>query len=237
MKYILTFLLCTSISFIGLSQNFIGAWETIIETKSGDKHKMIVTLTDKYQVWTSFNIESGELVNSMGGSWTLIEDTMVMSYEFSLEAPETFTGISMPLAYTYENNTLTFPDVNIQLKRLDDGTPGELEGAWLMYGRMLNEEFTTRDANNSRKTMKILSGTRFQWIAYDTEKKQFIATGGGTYTTENGEYTEKIEFFSRDITRVGMELKFNYELKDKDWHHTGFSSKGDPIDETWRLRE
>ena len=87
-----------------------------------------------------------------------------------------------------------------------------------------------------RKTMKILSGTKFQWIAYNTETGDFSGTGGGTYTTEGGKYTENIDFFSRDNTRVGASLKFDYELKEKKWHHRGLSSEGSPIYEIWSLR-
>ena len=69
-----------------------------------------------------------------------------------------------------------------------------------------------------------------------TSKKIFIATGGGTYTTKNGVYTENIEFFSRDSTRVGMKLKFEYSLKDVNWNHKGFSSRGKSINEIWTKR-
>ncbi len=93
-----------------------------------------------------------------------------------------------------------------------------------------------RDTSGPRKTMKILSGTRFQWIAYNTATKEFMGTGGGTYTTIDGKYTENIGFFSRDDSRVGASLEFNYELKDGDWHHSGFSSKGNPIYEVWSKR-
>ena len=31
-----------------------------------------------------------------------------------------------------------------------------------------------RDVNRPRKTMKILAGNRFQWIAYDISKKDFM---------------------------------------------------------------
>ena len=51
--------------------------------------------------------------------------------------------------------------------------------------------------------MKILSGTRFQWIAYHIGTKVFSGSGGGTYTSEQGKYTETIDFFSRDNDRVG----------------------------------
>ena len=85
--------------------------------------------------------------------------------------------------------------------------------------------------------MKILSGTRFQWIAYNVETKQFMGTGGGTYTTVDGKYTENIEFFSRDDNRVGASLEFNYKLKEGKWHHSGKSSKGDPMYEVWSRRD
>ena len=123
------------------------------------------------------------------------------------------------------------------MKRIDDGTPGKLQNAWLMSGRIRDGKTQLRDTNRPRKTMKILSGTRFQWIAYNTETKQFMGTGGGTYSTVNGEYTENIEFFSRDDSRVGMSLKFNYELIDGKWHHSGLSSKGNPIHEIWSIRK
>ena len=105
-----------------------------------------------------------------------------------------------------------------------------------MSSRFRNGVMQERETNRPRKTMKILSGTRFQWIAYDTSKKTFIASGGGTYTTKNGVYTENIEFFSRDMSRVGMKLEFEYSLKDGNWNHKGFSSRGKSINEIWTKR-
>ena len=40
-----------------------------------------------------------------------------------------------------------------------------------MSGRYRNGVKQTRSTDRPRKTMKILSGKRFQWIAFDTEKK------------------------------------------------------------------
>jgi len=84
-----------------------------------------------------------------------------------------------------------------------------------------------------RKTLKILSGTRFQWAAINPETKQFSGTGGGTYTFENGKYTENIEFFSRDNSRVGASLTFDGEVSGDKWKHSGNSSTGNPIAEIW----
>ena len=87
--------------------------------------------------------------------------------------------------------------------------------------------------SGTRKTIKILSSTRFQWAAIDPGTKQFMGTGGGTYSFENGKYTENIEFFSRDSSRVGQSLTFDGKLENGEWHHSGFSSRGDAIYEVW----
>jgi len=73
----------------------------------------------------------------------------------------------------------------------------------------------------------------FQWIAINPAEKGFYGTGGGHYAFQNGKYSEHILFFSRDNTRVGALLTFDGEIKDSDWHHSGRSSKGDPIYEIW----
>ena len=117
-------------------------------------------------------------------------------------------------------------------KQLDEGgTP--LSGSWRISERMRDGEMVPMK-RGPRKTIKILSGTRFQWAAMNTETKQFMGTGGGTYTFERGGYTEQIEFFSRDNSRVGMSLSFEGEIEDDAWHHSGKSSKGNPINEIWR---
>ncbi len=54
--------------------------------------------------------------------------------------------------------------------------------------------------------------------------------------TENGKYTEHIEFFSRDDSRAGASLEFNFELIDGLWRHSGLNSRGEPMYEVWSLR-
>ena len=112
----------------------------------------------------------------------------------------------------------------------------DLNGKWLMAGRMTDEGERRRDTSRPRKTMKFLIDGHFQWIAFNTETFHFFGSGGGYYTTEKGKYTEHIEYFSRDNSRVGAVLPFDYSLKGTDWHHQGFSSKGDPMYEIWSMR-
>ena len=113
----------------------------------------------------------------------------------------------------------------------------DLDGKWLFATRGPDEDQERRGEENPRKTLKILKDGRFQWIAYQTETMKFSGTGGGSFTSEDGKYTENIEFFSKDDSRVGATLKFNYDLKENDWHHTGKNSKGEPMYEIWTKRK
>ena len=137
-----------------------------------------------------------------------------------------------------DKGKLTFMEANQKTKwnKVDDGKPGALAGAWLITARVVNNENQTITPA-ARKTMKILSGTRFQWIAYNSETGEFFGTGGGTYTTIDGKYTESLLFFSRDNNRVGATLRFDFLLEEGKWRHQGLSSKGDPIDEVWSKRD
>ena len=85
--------------------------------------------------------------------------------------------------------------------------------------------------------MKVLIDGFFQRIAFNTETFKFSGSGGGEYETVDGKYIEIIQYFSRDDSRVGAELDFNYKIKNKDWCHAGLSSKGKPINEVWSIRD
>jgi hypothetical protein len=162
---------------------------------------------------------------------------IVEKYEFNSADPAVVgTEKSVPIALNQRKLTAGESGKAQEWVQLDNGTPGQLSGAWLITGRM-REGQMSKMTPGARRTMKILSGTRFQWIAYNVETKEFSGTGGGAYTTENGKYTENILFFSRDNSRVGASLQFEFAIEDGAWHHKGLSSKGDPIDELWTKRE
>ena len=236
MKKIIVLIIVTFFSLGSMAQSFVGAWEGYQTLENGKQLKSVVIFSDGYQVLSTYNSKTGEFINSNGGTWKLTGNTMTEKVEFDTNNSER-VGSEVSFEVFINDSIMGIVDSDMKLKRIDNGTPGKLQGAWLMSGRIRDGETQLRDTNRPRKTMKILSGTRFQWIAYNTETKQFMGTGGGTYTTENGKYTENIEFFSRDDSKAGKSLQFNYDLIDNNWHHSGLSSKGDPIHEIWAIRE
>jgi len=236
MKKIIVLLICTFLSFGIKAQSFIGAWESYHTSENGKKIKSVVIFSEGYQVITYYDSKTGKFISTNGGTWKLTDDTMIEKVEFDSNNSER-VGTEVSFDVFIKDSIMGIVGSERKFKRIDNGTHGKLHGAWLMSGRIRDGATQLRDTSRPRKTMKILSGTRFQWIAYNTESKQFMGTGGGVYTTTNGEYTENIEFFSRDDSKTGASLKFNYSLVDGKWHHSGLSSKGDPIHEIWSVRE
>jgi len=211
-----------------------GAWEANYTDENGDEVRIVSIVADGYFAATAFKQDDGEFLNTNGGMMEVRDGKMYMTFEFNVGEPEK-VGKTENYGITLNGDELTVESMNGTWKRIDSGEPGELYGAWLITGRQRDGEIS-RSTPGERKTMKILSGKRFQWIAYHTGNAGFFGTGGGTYTTDGGKYTENIEFFSRDKTRAGASLKFDYEIKDGEWHHSGFSSKGDPLYEIWTRR-
>ena len=151
----------------------------------------------------------------------------------------TITTYSQSDVYSYSENGI-ISKVKIEKKanwKKISLKENDLQGKWLMVGRVRNGNEQRRNLDRPRKTMKFLINGYFQWIAFNTETFQFSGSGGGKYITKDGKYIESIEYFSRDDSKVGLNLEFDYELINKEWNHKGFSSKGDPLHEIWVVRK
>lgn len=212
--------------------NLIGAWQT-----GTPDNETTLICSEKYFSIAIYDVKNKKFIGTYGGSYRMNGNRVSAVIEFNSMNPEQ-VGNEYDGELTIKDGKLLLEDEsgNREWKRLDDGTPGKLAGAWLITGRVRDGKMSTMTPG-ARRTMKILSGTRFQWIAYNVETREFSGTGGGTYTTRNGKYTENIEFFSRDNSRVGASLTFDFSLEKGAWRHKGLSSKGDPIDEVWTKRE
>lgn len=177
--------------------------------------------------------DPAKFVATEGGTWAREGENLRLAFEFHTAAPER-VGSEMTLPLRVGDGEMTAGGEI--WRRIDDATPGALEGAWLMTGRKRDGEISTRTPG-ARRTMKILSGTRFQWIAYNVDTREYFGTGGGTYSTVDGDYTESIEFFSRDDAKAGLVLPFRYSFVDGVWHHDGKSTAGEPMYEVWNRRD
>ncbi len=193
----------------------------------------VILIQDNYYTQTSFDVASKNFVQTNGGTYMVNGSEVNTVVEFDTNDKDR-VGESNTYQFKIEGNQLKIgQDGDQQVwTRIDNGQEN-LAGTWKITARKQDGTISPIMQTGPRKTLKILTGNRFQWVAINPATKEFFGTGGGNYTFKNGEYTENIEFFSRDNTRVGASLSFSGKLEDGNWHHSGKSSKGDDIYEVW----
>ena len=234
MKHILTtaFLLISMLTFAqgSFAQVPKGAWKS--QEPTGSASTLIVA--DNYLVIASYSIGNKYFERTEGGPFTMSGNKMTYTPEFN-SADTAKIGIPIEFTVTVKDDILTlrYEEAMVWM-RVDDASGEPMAGAWHITERDNGQgSLVPIHQTGTRKTLKLLSKTRFQWFAIDPGVKGFYATGGGTYTVKDGKYTENIQFFSKDNNRVGTSLKFDHKLTNGRWEHTGKSSDGKPVHEIW----
>lgn len=215
-----------------VQQPLKGAWQQV----NGDEQTTLI-ITDHIFSSATYNLREKKFISSYGGIYSGTQNKLSVAIEWN-NVDSTAVGSTKSWGIQFNNDQLTIEGSTGSWKRLDDGTPGALAGDWIITGSYTNDQVSKRrNPFYPRRTMKVLSGKYFQWIAYNVPTKQFFDTGGGTYTTENGKYTETIHFFTKTAASVGKVLAFDYSFVDGDWRHKGLKSTGGVMDECWSRRE
>ena len=216
-KFFITFIL-----HLFFCQIIFGQVFSFITQENGQDIQHRILMDDEYFVETQFTTKPNQFIKTIGGFYQKKGNNLMVALEFNSN---------------FLNDSIKHIVINDQDRWKEiSKTNLPLQGKWLMAGRVNGHQERRTDTNRPRKTMKILIEGFFQWIAYNTESFSFHGTGGGTYTAKDGTYTEMIDYFSRDNNKVGISLDFEYAKKGMDWHHQGFSSKGDPLHEIWNYR-
>jgi hypothetical protein len=209
------------------STSLSGAWQL----DNGDETHFLFFQDD----FCFHTVKQGKtFIMSQGGNFELSNGKLNVKVLFnSNDSAKVGENMSIPFSLPADQLLLQMEQGEIKFSKIDDGK-APLAGVWKITKRMgLDGNVTDIHQTGSRQTYKMLTGTKFQWVAVDPEKKLFAGTGGGSYTFKDGKYTENIEFFSRDNSRVGAALSFNSKLEAGKWEQSGLSSKGDKIYEVW----
>lgn len=220
-----------------LAQNIEGAWKLSHQNGQAVKDKTIIKIyQDGYFSFGARESETDKFLSAGGGEYTLKDNYYTETYDFytndidlvgeSTDFSLDMVGGKIVISTEREGNA----SVEIWEKLSD--AKDDLTRNWVFTGRKRDGEIS-RSSPGGRRTVKILSGGHFQWIAFNSDNREFSGTGGGSYSAVDGKYIENIQFFSRDDSRVGASLDFDYEVIDGEWHHSGISSKGEPIYEIW----
>ncbi|WP_029033924.1 hypothetical protein [Salinimicrobium terrae] len=218
---------------VSAAQDLEGSWQLIeINDQPVNDRETVRIYMDNYFAQGTRETGTNKFISATGGEYSFDEiyretydfDTQDTSVIGKTKDFDTELQQNLFILTAQDGSTYTWKRIS---REYDD-----LSGNWVITGRQRNGEMS-RSTPGDRRTIKILGGDRFQWVAFNSATGEFSGTGGGTYSAEDGKYIENIEFFSRDDSRVGASLGFDYEVNDGEWHHSGKSSKGDPIYEIW----
>lgn len=231
---VLPFLCLLSLAY---GQSLEGAWKMTHQNgQLVTDVEYIKIYQDDYFSFGAKNVADNHFIGAGGGPFTLEGNSYVETLDFfTLDPFQVGTNNKYKLDLVDNKIVISSEIKGNMLVEIWEKIPAEsddLTGNWVITGRKRDGEIS-RSTPGARRTIKILSGGRFQWVAFNSETKEFSGSGGGTYTAIDGKYTENITFFSRDDSRVGASLSFDYEVIDGEWHHSGLSSTGNPIYEIW----
>jgi len=110
-------------------------------------------------------------------------------------------------------------------------------GSWILVSSKSILSDTTMSADMSAfQSIKILSQTHFAYVT--TMKAQdsiiFVRAGTGTYSFDEKEYVEKVEYSSHP-EMLGKVYDFTYEIEGDTWTHVGDLEEFNVrIEEVWR---
>ena len=154
--------------------NLVGAWQ-----RGPEENRIIWINSEKHFAAVVYNVKENKFLGTCGGTWKVEGNVFVEVHEFNTMKAE-LIGKELRNNIEIRDGKLIFKmkEGDEEWTRIDDGGPGKLAGAWVITGRV-NDGQVRKMTPGARKTMKILSGTRFQWIAYNSETKEFFGTGAG----------------------------------------------------------
>ena len=184
------FILIGGFRITGSQSSLEGAWHL----KSGNTEAVLI-YQDGYFVHTMFNKTDKKFIFSSGGAYKEKKGQLVCKIEFDTkESANVGTEQAVDFSIAGDKMNVSGKDgMKRVLTRLDDGS-GELAGTWRITGRMVDgkiNEMPRRD----RKTLKILSGTRFQWMAINPATKEFLEQAAALILLQMANIRNMLNFF------------------------------------------
>ena len=208
-------------SFTGPQPSITGAWIS----KNGDDERMMIC-SGNYIMVAEFNEVNTAFYYAAGGSYKERDGMLVVDFEFSKYKEERENiGMKGGLKYIINGNKVTVLGNDSSkrvLTRVDDGA-GALTGVWQLTGRLTNGKM--EPVKGDLKTLKIVSGTRFQCVGFNTGTKEFVSCYGGRYSYKDGKYVEHIEFYWKDPDKIGTAVSFDASVDNNTWTNKKSGSK------------
>ena len=115
----------------------------------------------------------------------------------------------------------------------DKALHASLIGTWRMTSAKFGGEAS--DLPQQAVTLKHVTPAGFVWLSHGKDGK-ITRAAGGTYTLQNGKYTEKIEYGLGDDFEAIKKAKISFSCKveGNKWFHSGKLPNGTTLEEVWQ---
>lgn len=198
----------------------------------------VMICSDSYFSIAEFDVEKKKFDGTMGGTYSVNGNSMTVHIEYDYPSKALFNESETADFEVKDGKFYFYSSQGTRIyDKIGEAGTSPLSALWQITGREDKEGKMGEIKKAARKTIKLLTDNRFQWAAVNTETGEFFGTGGGTYILKDGKYTETIEFFSRDSSRVGVSLSFDAAIDSKKWQHSGKSSTGNKVNEIWEKQD
>ncbi|MBS4043795.1 MAG: hypothetical protein KGZ59_08260, partial [Chitinophagaceae bacterium] len=139
-------------------QSLKGAYQSKLDSE------VIICLMDGYFVETKYNANTKTFNYTWGGPFVKEGNKLNITIHFD-SRDKGIVGKTKEIAFGEKHYELIDKGENV------------LAGNWRMSGRKNGDQFTENPLR-ARRTYKLLTGTRFQWMAINIDTGEFSGTGG-----------------------------------------------------------
>jgi hypothetical protein len=221
----------------GYSQTLNGAWKLVEKDSKAIGFEAIKLYSNSYFTSAAYEKATGKFLEAKGGTYALTKLSYKEHLEIDSNEPE-HSGTSVEYSISLIDNTMTITNLKtgeVEIwEKFDEADNYEMAFCWRIHMKRDEGDPNWRTIKYvPRKTLKMLTNSRYQVLALNSETGQFVGSSGGTWSGEGDNYTENIEFFSKDQSNVGRSLEFKRTFQDGLWLHTGKTTKGESMEEKW----
>lgn len=237
MKYNLVFVFSLLFSFQTYAQILNGAWRLVEKNNQPVENEAIKLFSNTYFTYAAYDKATGEFTEASGGTYSLNKLSYKEYLDIDSNEPE-HSGQTVEYLNVLEEDQLILTNLKTGAKekwvRFDKADNYQMAFCWRIHKKKDQGDTGWRTiAYRPRKTLKMLTNSRYQVLALNSETGQFVGSSGGRWTGEDDTYIEHVEFFSKDQTNVGRSLEFKRAFVEGLWLHTGKTTKGEDMMEKW----
>jgi len=237
-----------------------------ITNRKDSKQKMYMKHINKtHWTWAEYDYATDQLLGAGGGTYTLEGNVYTEDIKFYFPPGSNELGQAIPFIIemtdslwritgfvkmmefdpeTGENIVADSAIIDEYWERVDiepaDDTGGKLLGTWNLISYKHPSDSIWMEYPDFVGYTKLLSPTHWVYIKYSKEGDEVMGIGGGTYSVQEDEYLERIDFlYPRNSNLIGTTSTFKWEIQNGDqWRIVGSTNgRNDDIqefDESWR---